>query len=726
MTELTSKNQLDEVEIDLKQVLNLIKHSYKLIAIITVIFLTMGIYYAQTRPPAYRSTAMIEVENNSISSSLGSSGSGQLLGLTSQRSSTTDIETVLLKTPYVLGHVVKKLGLDISVSPHYSGFFARKLARFKPINGSVTVSFLTVPNDLLAKPLTLVVRNNNQYLLFVKGKKILDGAVGQLESAKYFSEPLQIQVTALNAKPSTKFDVFKTPIPDAVDGIAGGLDIREEKSGTGILSLSYISGSPNQSQTLLNAILSAAVEKNMKTKSQEAAKTLQFISDQLPVSTNHLQKSEIKLARYDVKSGIFNAKSEGQTLLDRISALKNTLRRLKFKKMVLLQKFTRLHPLVIAVTQKEQEVQTQINAVKTKLQKLPVAGEKETNLQRDARVQAGIYTALEESAQKMEMMKASTVSDVQILSSASYPTSPIPVKKKIIILGSFILGLVVSLVIIFLRHMLSPAIEDPDVVERILGVAVAAIIPYSEKQVSYNKKIKRNKLYANTNPFLLSNEDPNDMSIEGIRSLRTAIQMSLIEAKNNVIAITGCSPAVGKSFISSNLAALFSDTGKRVLLIDSDMRLGKLNQCFGKLKAPGLATYLQNEIDFEKIIQNIIPEKLDFIATGLYPKNPSELVSKKIFGELIHAVASQYDVVVIDTPPILAVTDPALILCYAATNLMVLGVGKDQMKEALHAKAMLEKSGIILMGVVFNTLKQQKSGFGYNYGYSNYHYAYGK
>lgn len=721
----------EDHEIDLKSVLNLVKSSYKLIVIITLACLIVGIHYAETRPPVYHSVAMIDVGNNDLAGALGSGATGAeaaLKGLASNQASSADVETVLLRSPYVLGEVVRRLGMDISVSPHYSGFFERHLARFKsPSSGTLTVSFLSVPNELLARPLILVTRQNNQYTLFTKnGKKILDGVVGKLESINYFGEPLKIQIMALSAKPEAKFDVVKEPISNVARGLANGLTVEEQGSGTGILELGYYSDSPEQAQKLLNAILAVAILKNEKEKSQEAAKTLQFISQQLPISKKKLEKSETSLDQYSVKTGVFNAETEGGSLEDSINTLRTSLETLKFKKMLLLQKFTSIHPLVIAVTQKERQIQDQINKKKGELQALPAIGEKEISMQRDAKIQSGIYAALVQSAQGMEMMKASMMSSVRVLSNATYPTSRIPVNKRAIFLGSMLFGLMLSLAIIFIRHVLSPIIEDPDAVERVIGVAVAAIIPFSQKQMVYSKKIKLDKLYASNNPFLLARENPNDISIEGIRSLRTSIQMSLLEAKNNVIAITGCSPGVGKSFVSSNLAALFSDLGKRVLIIDSDIRLGKLSQSFGKMKSPGIATYLQNEANPDQIIQNVIPGKLDFIATGLYPENPSELLSQKKLGDLIQLMQGRYDLVIIDTPPILAVTDSSLILQYSAINLMVLGVGKDQMKEVIHAKKILEKIGVTLTDLVFNTLKQQKAGFGHNYSYSNYHYTYGK
>ena len=715
-------------EIDLRATWNLIKSSYKLIVIITMFFLICGIYYAETRSPVYQSEAMIQVGNNDLESAInsGNGGAAMLSGLAGQ-SSDFNIETILLQSPYVLEKVVRQMGLAISVSPYYSGFFARKWAEFRHINsGNITLSTLEVPDSLLSKKLILTVNNQNQYSLMTKnGKIILRGVTGVMSTGSYFSQPLTIKVTKIDARPGEQFELIKQQITDVSNDIASALSIKEEGENTGIMKIQYISGSREQAQSLLNAILSAAVEKNIKEKSQEAAKTLQFISDQLPISKNQLEKTENKFNRYGIKTGVFDPKSASQELLKDHHLLQQSLEKMKFDKMLLLQKFTSLHPLVIAETKKENLLQSEIKKNQEKLAQLPPVEEKESAMERDAKIDANIYTGLALSVQKVEMMKASMISSVRILSSATYPISRIPVKKRVIIFGNAILGLMASLLLIFTRHLLSPVIHDPDLVERMLNLAVVAIIPYSQRQLDYNKKAKRSNLYANAKPFLLSRENPNDISIEGIRSLRTSIQMSLLDAKNNVIALTGCSPGVGKSFISSNLAALLSDLEKRTIIVDADIRLGKLSQCFGKAKTPGLSTYLKNEVALDQIIQNIIPSKLDFIATGLYPENPSELLTKDKLKDLIETLKNNYDLVIFDTPPILAVTDPALILRFSATNFMVLGVGKDHMREILHAKKILEKNGVILSGVIFNTLNQQKSGFGHNYGYENYSYEYG-
>lgn len=711
-----------EIDLDLREVFNLIKHNWKIIAATTLVFFIYGVFYAETRPPVYRSTAMIELSSDSPPAGLGSTGSTMSV-MTLQQGSSADLETVLLQSPYILGDVVRQMRMDISVSPQYSSYFSRKIAQRRGLPQQASISVLNVPNQLLEKSLTLLVRDYGQYSLFTHdGKKILDGKVGIVESKKYLSQPLQIQVEKIDAISGAKFNVMRLSTKDVASGLGSGLEVKEEGEGTGVLGLSYTSSSPEGAQQLLNAILLAAVAKNLEEKSEEAEKMLRFITQQLPEYKQKLQDAESQLNQYGIKTGVFDFIGEVQNLETNVSTLQGALETLEMQKATLLEKFTSIHPLVIAVTRQERQVQRQIDKIKTQLRKLPAVGQQELNLKSDIKIAGNAYTALIQNQQVMEMMKAGTVSSVKILSSASYPISRIPVKKRMIVFSSIMLGLISSLGFIFVRFVLSPVIEDPDEVEKALGVPVLAIIPYSQKQVAYNKKIVFDKHISKTNPFLLARENAKDLSIEALRSLRTSIQMSLLESSNNVIAITGCQPGIGKSFVCSNLSALISDLGKRVLVIDSDIRLGRMHLGFGKSNLPGLATFLKQETSLENIIQTVVPDRLDFISTGLYPDNPSELLAQPELSELIQAVRARYDVIMIDTPPILAVTDAALISRFAGLTLMVLGVGKDRIKEVHHALNILEKSGINLTGIVFNTLSPPKPGTIYEK-YS-YHYAY--
>lgn len=715
----------EDKEIDLRAVLNLLKHSYKLILLITALFLSAGIYYAATRQPVFRSTALMEVKSSNMSSILGVASAHWGGGAPA-----ADIEKTLLRTPYILGDAVRQLGFDIAVFPHYSGFFEKRKIERKNQVPHAKISILSVPNILLGKKLRLVIKTATQYdLLSPDNHKILSGVVGQLTQATYAGELIKIQVDQLHGLPGAQLTTIKQPVLNVAISLGNSLNIHPQGT-TGVLQLTYTSSTPEQAQKILNTVLFTALKRDQEQKALEADHMLQFLKNQLPILQTQLEATQNKINAYGVKTGIFNIKNTEQMLSINLMHLQESLQKMKTEKNILLTDFTSRHPLVIAENEREAQIKNQIADTQSVLNKVPFTAEKEAALLRDLTIQEKLYLNMLDSMQKMQMMKAGIVSNVRILDQASYPTAPLKIKTSSIILASLILGLMTGVSIVFVRHVLSPVIEDPDVVERALGIPVFAIISYSQKQMSHTKLAARNLQYANSNPYLLALKHPKDFSIEGLRSLRTAVQMLLLEATDNVIAITGCGPSVGKSFVSSNLAVLLSDLNKRVLIIDSDIRLGKLHHTFGKLKSPGLSTFLQNEAKLEHIIQTVIPGKLDVITAGAYPNSPSELLSQNSFSELMTTLKSKYDLVIIDTPPILAVTDPALILRYSSTNLIVIGVGKDQMKEVQHAKSVLEKAGVKLTGMVFNHIKQHKAGFGYGYQYGygkyNYYYAYDK
>lgn len=706
-------HRLQENTIDLRGVLDLIKKNYQIILLTSLSFLLCGIYDASIQPPVYRSTALIQMKSSSTSNLLGaSSGQSASSMLSLGQGSSSAVEAELMQSPYILGDVVRQMGFDISVSPKSTGILHhKKQAVF------AKMSVLSVPNSLLAKKLTLVVLPNDRYqLLTPQGKTILIGSVGRLMQARYLSEPIKIQVDRLQGPSGAQLTVIKQPVVDVAAGLSHHFSIHQNADGwgttTGIMQLSYDASSPEQAQNILNAILSTALIRDKEEQVAQASQMTTFINHQLPTLNSQLNTTENKINQLGIKTGIFDVKAEAQLLSENLVFLQESLRKLQTKKILLLQNFTLKHPLMIATNQEEAQLETQITNAKTALTRLPMLGQKEISLDRDYAMQEKVYEGMLASQQQIQMMKAGILSNLRILDSASYPVAPLTAKKRVIVLSSFVLGLLAGLCFIFARYVLSPVLADVDSVERELGIStpgvlpVSAILPFSQIQHNYNKKSQQSTDKA---VFILSREYPKDVAVEGLRSLRTAVQMMLLETKGNVMAMTGCSPSAGKSFISSNLALLFSDLNKRILLIDADMRRGKLCQDFDVTKTPGLAEFLQEKSPLSHVIQSVIPQRLDFISAGEFPENPSELLSKNHFGQLIETLKPLYDLIIIDTPPVLAVTDASLLLKYSMNNFLVFNTDCDQLKTAQRVKNLLERNGIILRGIVFNTTHPGKS-----------------
>jgi tyrosine-protein kinase Etk/Wzc len=300
---------------------------------------------------------------------------------------------------------------------------------------------------------------------------------------------------------------------------------------------------------------------------------------------------------------------------------------------------------------------------------------------------------------------------------------PVSPKKLLVIALSLVLGGVCSVGYVVVRSFLYNGIASAEQLEE-LGINVYASVPLSEWQrkqdIAIGMKRKNRKVDSSRN-MLLAFGNPLDPTVEAIRSLRTSLHFAMMESKNNVLMISGASPGIGKTFISANLSAVISQSGQRVLFIDSDMRKGYAHELMSVDGKYGLSDVLSGKLSVQDAIQKTKYNNLDFIARGQIPPNPSELLMHSRFAELIKSVTENYDLVLVDTPPILAVTDAAIIGTFAGTALMVARFERNSPKEVEVSIKRFEQNGIDIKGVILNAIVKKSSNY-YSYGYYNYEY----
>jgi tyrosine-protein kinase Etk/Wzc len=272
---------------------------------------------------------------------------------------------------------------------------------------------------------------------------------------------------------------------------------------------------------------------------------------------------------------------------------------------------------------------------------------------------------------------------------------------------------------VFLRR----GIESPEQLEE-LGINVYASIPLSETftKESAQKTRWRNKTANETFKFLAV-ENPTDLAIEAMRGLRTSLHFAMLEARNNVLMISGASPNAGKTFVSTNLAAVIAQTGKKVLLIDADMRKGYTHKLFNVNNENGLSDILSGKVSIESSVKKIASAHFDYISRGIAPPNPAELLMNSKFGSLITWASEHYDLVIMDTPPILAVTDAAIIGNYVGTTLLVARFEQNTPKEMDVSVKRFEQGGVLVKGCILNGVVRKISSY-YGYGYNHYGYSY--
>lgn len=726
-------------EFDFKNFLFKLNQQKWLIVIITTFTFVMGEFYVHNTLPRYVSTALIQIgsqlgSGNNIQQMLGNMG----VSITSEAQvSPAEIEIALIKSSFILESVADKLKLNLTVSPHYFPFIGvaltqtnRKNRLAKPFLGlanyawggeQVNLEHFETNGQDEGVNFRLRADGNNQYSLFSsKDVLLLRGSVGSMAvSPPGVSPQIKMLITNLRANPGAHFTVSLRYKENVLQDLAHNISIVDlgTKAKTGVLRLSFQGSDPKFISIILDTIIDYAIQRSIEKKSAEASKTLEFLKKQLPSVRKSLDNAETTLYEYRAKSGSIDMSQEAKIILMQLSTIEQSLAELKLKKVELLQELKPKHPILLGLNKKQSQLEKQVNGLRVKIKSLPKTDQTALSLERDVNVKTQLYLLLLSKIQQLQVLKAGTLSDIRILNRATIPIMPLPTYKFFILLCSLIIGLFVSVMIIILRDMFRKGVDDVEFIEERLGIDAFAIIPFSTKQKQFNREMKR-KL-SRKNKFILAADTPKDIAIEGIRSLRTILQFTLTKDKNNIISIMGASPNIGKSFISLNLAQVLADSGKRVLLLDCDMRKGKLNQYLAQKNSPGFAELLAHEKSLEEVVVNI-NEGFDFIASGEYPKNPSEMLLGPQLNESLTILSKNYDIVIIDTPPVLAVTDAIIISKWAAVKLMVIGCNSDQLKELELMVKRVRKNGLVIDGLVFNNKILEKQA----YGQHNYYYAY--
>jgi tyrosine-protein kinase Etk/Wzc len=289
---------------------------------------------------------------------------------------------------------------------------------------------------------------------------------------------------------------------------------------------------------------------------------------------------------------------------------------------------------------------------------------------------------------------------------------PVKPRKALVVLISALMGGFLGILVAFIRSMMDKAVYDPNVVESNLNLPVYATIPLSQAQVKLNKQGWQVSNNGNLSQSLLFREDPDDQAIEAMRFLRTSFESGELHvSKHSIVAITGPSPNVGKTFLSANMACLLSELGHNVLLIDADLRRGQINEYFALENECGLADYLSDTVNVDAVIKYSGIRNLDVVTRGGSPDNPSVLMSSKQLKNLLDEARRRYDIVIIDTPPALAVTDATIISRYCDKLMLVIRAGLTTMDEVAVSWRRLTQSGKKPSGLVMSCYDPSKLGY---------------
>ncbi|MCU4539268.1 polysaccharide biosynthesis tyrosine autokinase [Acinetobacter bereziniae] len=725
---MNQNSKTNDDTIDLKELFFSLVAQWKVIALCVILTLICALLYLRVTSPVYSTDAMVQVEDGKSAASAALMGELKDVAGGLGQKSPADAEIEILNSRLVLGKVIKDLNLDIQIQDNADTFLHRLISKdktkltytaqtvdFKKNQSSFSILKFDVPQYYYDKKLTLHFIDKNQFNLSYQDQVVFKGTLNQLNQTQDSKGLWSIQINS-STPFQQDFTITKFALPSAVKLMQESYSVAEKGKMTGVIGLSYSGGDQQHITQVLNHILNVYHQQNIERKTLESKQTLSFLDQQLPELKQQLEESEIKFNKFREQYNTVDVTQESELMLKQNVELEKMRIELKQKQAEYSAKYTPDHPLMTEINAQLAAIQKKSTELNQAIKRLPETQRLYLQLYRDVKVNTELYTSLLNSYQQLKIVKAGEIGNVRIIDTAVEPVKPIKPKKLIVLILSIFVGGFIGVLIALLRNMLSSGIKDSSRIENELDLPVYATVPRSPIQESRVQLLKKKKSIP-----ILAVKNSEDIAIESLRSIRTTIHFALNNAKNNIIAISGPAPEIGKSFISTNLAAIFAQGNKKVLLIDADIRRGYLHKYFDHDTAPGLTEYLTNQSSLEQcIVHSNSVSHLDFLPRGKNQGNAAEMLSSPRFSELLSLLSQQYDHIIIDTPPILAVTDGIIISQFAGVNLVVARYAKTQMKELELTVNRFEQAGSKVNGIILNDVQATAGG---NYGY-NYAYAY--
>lgn len=699
----------DEEGIDAGRLVAELLDSRYLILVITVSFMLLAWIYTLLTPVTYQANALIQLEPQHANAILANQ-KGTMLP---DGKAVSAIDVKLLQSRHILGATVDDLNLQVVVEPKQMPIIGPALAKLTgKTAGEINVSQLFLPGttDDNSEQMTLTVLDSRHYQINWNNASFV------AETGNLFAHAgMKILVASISALPGTQFTATYLSRLNAINRLQHQLTAQDPDINSGMIKLTLTGENQHQTIRVLDNIAAHYLRQNISEQVAQDSRSLEYLNQQLPKVRSELERNEDKLNAAREKNGTVDLSLEAQSVLDQSVDIDNQLNELTLSEADISQLYTKGHPVYKTLLDKRQALLAEKDGLKEKISAMPAVQQEIVRLTRDVDSGQALYMHLLSRQQELKITVSSAIGNARVLDHPLDDPEPVSPNKYIILFQGLLLGFFVALNIVFIRFALDKAVETSEELEE-QGMTVYSSIPFSPWLEKSNKK----NIYRMAKAFLLR-ENPTDLAIEALRSLRTNIYFAMLEARNNILMISGASASVGKTFVSTNFSAVMAQTGKKVLLIDADLRRGTAHHIFNIKEKSGLSNILAANNPIESIQPIIISDDLHFIGRGTHDQGFTELLMSRRFADLMRWAEKNYDLVVVDTPPVLAVTDAEIIGAYAGTTLLVVRCDKNTFKEVEMSQRRFERSGINMNGCILNGTKLRAYGY---YRYSNIQYAY--
>ncbi len=434
-----------------------------------------------------------------------------------------------------------------------------------------------------------------------------------------------------------------------------------------------------------------------------------WLQDKIQEAKDRIKEAELKLNEYLKTSSIVIASNEdAMSIFDQLMKRKSDLEISLSEK---LKYYKEKHPEIISIRSEIESVKEKIESEKSKELSSKDKEIQYNILKRDVATSRELYEALLKRVGETELTGGLKTTNIRIIDKASVPKDPFKPNKKKNLIMAFFLGIVIGAGLSFFIESLDQTVKTPEDVNNHLKIPLLASIPLPLEKDDKNIQIE-----------FISSERPHSTISEAYRSLRTSIMFTAIEHKRKSILFTSCGPQEGKTTTAINMAIVMAQAGEKTLLIDADLRQPRIEHCFGVNKEHGLSEVLSGSEKCEAAILQTDIKNLEIITCGVIPPNPSELLGSAKMDNLLKELSEKYDRIIIDTPPVLAVTDAVVLSSKVDGAILVVRSGETNQNAAAKVKEIIQSvGGSKLLGCVLSMVETGKSGGSYYY----YHY-YGK
>ena len=721
-------------DVELSQYVDFIWGARWYVAAFVVAMVLLGGAYALLAEPIYEADVLIQVEASADSTQ-------NLLG---ELSSVFDIKTQakteieILRSRMVVSRAVDALHLYIAARPRYFPLIGRFIAAhstglsapglfgfggFVWGRERIAVEAFEVPETLYEKRFDLTYMGAGRYRLSSPIEdRTFDGHVGRAERFAFEDGVVVLDVTAIEAKAGARFVLKRASRLETIDKLQTELNVLETTKDSSVIAASLKCADPQRCRDTMHEIGDAYVSQNIQRKAAEAAKSVAFLDRQLPDLRRQLERAEEKYTRFRDAHNSFDLNAEAQQLLAQSADAQTKLVDLRVQRELLLTRFGARNASVVALDEQMRTLTNTADGFARSIRALPDVEQQAVGLMRDVQVDTQLYTDLLNTSEQLKIVAAGKVGSVRLVDDAVLPETPVQPKPLLVLALSLGGGVILGILAAYVRGSLFDGVADPHDIETRLGINVFATVPFSVTQETMMRDAARGR-----QPLaLLARKHSHEPAVESLRSLRTALQFAMLGTKSNVVVFTGPTPGIGKSFVSANFAEVLAAAGKHVLLIDADMRRGSLHAYCGVSRDVGLSDLIAGTKTVEQVTHRAIGSGFDFVSSGAFPPNPSELLQSDAFRGHLAMFRERYDIVLIDTPPALLVSDAQAVGACAGVLFLVARYQLTKLGELEEATKRLAAAGAGVKGVLFNGMKLGSGRYRYGSKNGRYrHAAYG-